>query len=35
MPPVSQFSVLYCDVISYVLCVMVLIGLPQLLEIRS
>ena len=33
MPPVSHFSVLYCDVISYALSVMVLIAMPRLLEL--
>ena len=34
MPPVNHFSVLYCDVISYALSVMVLIAVPRLLELR-
>ena len=34
MLPVSPLSVLYCDVISRALSMMVLIAIPRLLELR-
>jgi hypothetical protein len=34
MLPVSPLSVLYCDVISHALSMMVLIAIPRLLELR-
>ena len=34
MPPVSHFSVLYCDVISSALSMKVLIAITRLLELR-
>ena len=34
MLPVSTFSVLYCDVISPAVSIMVLIAIPRFLELR-